>query len=182
VEKAVNLAHKGKFMMVENSIEALGDISALTLAELMSGEVLTVYEGWSIKRLAGFFVKHNISGAPVVASDDTLVGVVTQSDVIRFESKSPSDAEIRKVVQSYYGPNTSGLTEADIRQLKEKAIETCTVNSIMTPGVKSLDAHTNAAEACRFMVGQDVHRLFVTNEERVVGVVTAMDFLRRMAA
>lgn len=170
-------------MVVENTIEALGDISTLTLAELMSGgEVLTVYEGWSIKRLAGFFVKHNISGAPVVASDDTLVGVVTQSDVIRFESKSPSDAEIRKVVQFYYGPNTSGLTEADIRQLKEKAIETCTVNAIMTPGVKSMDIHTSAAEACRFMVDQDVHRLFVTTQERVVGVVTAMDFLRRMVA
>lgn len=169
-------------MSNDHIADALADISDLTLAELMSGDVLTVYEGWSIKRLAGFFVKHNISGAPVVASDDTLVGVVTQSDVIRFESKSPSDAEIQKVVQFYYGPNTQGLTEADLRHLKEKAIETCTVNAIMTPEVKSLDVRDSAAQACRFMVENDLHRLFVTSQHRVVGVVTAMDFLRRMVA
>jgi len=161
-------------------LERLEDISDLQLVELMSTEVLTVYEGWSIKRLAAFFVRHNISGAPVVASDDSLVGVVSQSDVIRFESKSPSDAEIRKVVQFYHGPNSPGLTRADIEHLKERAIETCTVNAIMTPGVQSLDVSTSAVQACRFMVEQDIHRLFVTSQDRVVGVVTAMDFLRRM--
>ncbi len=169
-------------MMKQNLAESLGDISSLSLGELMSTEVLTVYEGWSIKRLAGFFVKHHISGAPVVASDHTLVGVVTQSDVVRFESRSPSDAEIQKVVRFYYGPNTQGLTDADVRRLKEKAVETCTVNAIMTPEVKSLDIQISASQACRFMVEHEVHRLFVTAENRVVGVVTAMDFLRRMVA
>lgn len=159
----------------------LEDISALRLAELMSTQVLTVYEGWSIKRLAAFFVKHNISGAPVVASDDSLVGVVTQADVIRFESKSPTDAEIHKIAHFYHGPNSPGLTRTDIQRLKERAVETCTVNAIMTPRVHSLDANASVAVACRFMVEQDIRRLFVTSQDRVIGVVTAMDFLRRMA-
>lgn len=161
--------------------ERLEDISGLRLAELMSIQVLTVYEGWSIKRLAAFFVKHNISGAPVVASDDSLVGVVTETDVIRFESKSPADAEIRKMVQFYLGPNSPGLTQADIQHLKERAIETCTVNAIMTPQVYSLDENASAAAGCRFMVEKDIRRLFVTSQGRLTGVVTAMDFLRRMA-
>lgn len=158
----------------------LADISGMRLAELMSTEVLTAYEGWSIKRLAAFFVRHNISGAPVVASDDSLVGVVSQSDVIRFESRSPSDLEIQKVVHFYHGPNSPGLTRADIQHLKERAIETCTVNAIMTPTVHSLDVSVQANRACRFMVEEGIHRLFVTSQGRVVGVVTAMDFLRRM--
>jgi predicted transcriptional regulator len=160
--------------------ERLRDISDLPLAEMMSTEVLTAYEGWSIKRLAGFFVRHNISGAPVVASDDSLVGVVTQADVVRFESRTPSDAEIQKVAHFYHGPNSPGLTRADIERLKERAIQTCTVNTIMTPRVHSLDVSTCAAQACRFMVEEGIHRLFLTSEGRVIGVVTAMDFLRRM--
>lgn len=159
---------------------SLVDISGLRLSELMSSEVLTAYEGWSIKRLAAFFVRHNISGAPVVASDDSLVGVVSQSDVIRFESRTPSDAEMQKVVHFYHGPNSPGLTRADIQHLKERAIETCTVNAIMTPTVHSLDVSVQASQACRFMVGAGIHRLFVTSQGRVVGVVTAMDFLRHM--
>lgn len=163
-----------------DTAERLADISGLQLGELMSSEVLTAYEGWSIKRLAAFFVRHDISGAPVVASDDSLVGVVTQSDVVRFESKSPSDADIQKMVHFYLGPNSPGLTRADIEHLKERAIETCTVNAIMTPTVHAFDVSASAAQACRFMVEEGIHRLFVTSRGRVVGVVTAMDFLRRM--
>ena len=168
--------------VVASSFEKLENISAVPLQDFMSKDVLTAYEGWSIKRLAGFFVKHDITGAPVVASDDTLVGVVTQSDVIRFESKPPSDYEIEKVIQFYYGPNTQGLTDADIKHLKEKAIETCTVNAIMTPEVISMDVLTPAGDACAAMVKHNLHRLFVTDQERVVGVVTAMDFLRKMTS
>lgn len=162
--------------------DRLSDISALHVTDLMSTGLLTAYEGWSIKRLAAFFVRHQISGAPVVASDDSLVGVVTKADIIQFETKTPSDAEARKMVQFYYGPNVQGFNSADIRRLKEKAIETCTVNSIMTPHIHSCDINTSVASACHLMVKEDVHRLFVTDNGRVVGVVTAMDFLRRMVA
>ncbi len=146
----------------------------------MSKNVLTVYEGWSIKRLAAFFVKHNVSGAPVVASDESLVGTVTQSDVIRFESRSPTDAEIQKVVQFYCGPNSAGLTSADMQHLKERAIETCTVNAIMSGEVLSKSADTPVMDACAFMVAHDIHRLFVTEGSRLTGVVTAMDMLRNL--
>jgi predicted transcriptional regulator len=160
--------------------QALENISAIPLHQLMSKQVLTVYEGWSIKRLASFFVKHHVSGAPVIASDETLVGVVTQSDLVRFQSQPPSDFEMEKVVQFYYGPNSQGLTDADIRRLKERAIETCTVNAIMTATVIAIDLNTPASTACRRMVDEGLHRLFVTDQGRVVGVVTAMDFLRKM--
>ena len=36
-------------------------------SEIMHKNVLSVYEGWSIQRLADFFMKHKISGAPVIA-------------------------------------------------------------------------------------------------------------------
>lgn len=169
-------------MSEQNDTDRLGDISALRVSDLMSTGVLTAYEGWSIKRLAAFFVRHQISGAPVVASDDSLVGVVTEADIIRFESRTPSDAEIRKMVHFYYGPNIHGFNSADIRRLKEKAIETCTVNTIMNPVIHSCDRDASAASACRMMVKDGLHRLFVTDNGRVVGVVTAMDFLRRMTA
>lgn len=44
-----------------------------------------------------------------------------------------------------------------------------------------MDINIPAGEACSRMVEDDLHRLFVIKQGRVVGVVTAMDFLRRMA-
>lgn len=158
----------------------LNDISQCTVAELMSKEVLTVYEGWSIKRLAVFFVKHDISGAPVVASDEELVGVVSQSDVVRFESSTPADSEVERMIRIYCGPYGADLTAEDIAHLKERASETCTVNSIMTPDVTAVEPGSNAVDACTYMVEHDIHRLFVTDNGRLVGVISAMDFLRAM--
>lgn len=152
--------------------------SGSVVADIMTQDVFTVYEGWSIKRLAGFFVKHNVTAAPVVASDETLVGVVTQADVIRFESRSPSDHEIQKVVHFYYGPHHQGLTDADLRHLKEKAVESCTVNAIMSARVLTIKSTASLLAACAFMVEHDIHRLFVTERERIAGVVTVMDVLR----
>lgn len=153
-------------------------IDALCAGDVASTEVLTAYEGWSIKRLAAFFVKHGITGAPVVAADHSLVGVVTQSDVIAFESRTPTDKEIQKVLQHYYGPTTHGLTEVDLQHMKEKASETCTVNAIMTPEVVAVDCAASASTACQLMVSKNLHRLFVTRDDKIEGVITAMDILR----
>lgn len=155
-------------------------LAEYSLDALMSENVLTVYEGWSVKRLAGFFVKHGISGAPVIASDEELVGVVTQSDVVRFESSKPSEAEMQKLVQFYVGPFGGDLSPDILKHLKEKASENCTVNAIMTPEVVSVDVSTPVVEACDLIVNQGIHRLFVTRSGRLAGVVTARDILKRL--
>ncbi|TVZ41452.1 CBS domain protein [Alteromonadaceae bacterium 2753L.S.0a.02] len=157
--------------------ESLADYS---LAELMSKNVLTVYEGWSVKRLAGFFVKHGISGAPVIASDDELVGVVTQSDVVRFESREITEAEIKRLSQFYCGPFGGELGDDDLRHMREKANENCTVFSIMTPEVCAVDVATAVVEACQLIVEKHLHRLFVTDKGQLVGVVTARDIMAKL--
>ena len=169
-------------MVAFDETPVLADISGLGVKELMSRDILTVYEGWSIKRLAGFFVKHHISGAPVIAADDELVGVVAQYDVVCFESKTPSEREMKQLVQFYCGPYGGELSEGDLKHLKEKASEYCTVNSIMTPEVVSIDISLSASSACEQLVKRDLHRLFVTEAGKLVGVVSAMDFLRRMVS
>ncbi len=166
--------------LIEGSV--LEDISNINIRDIMSTNVLTVYEGWSIKRLAGFFVKHNISGAPVVASNDELVGVVTQSDVVRFESKTPTDAEMERLVQFYCGPYGRSLSKNDLEHIKERANENCTANSIMTHDVDSIDVSACASEACSALVKHNIHRIFITENNRLIGVVSAMDFLRKMVA
>lgn len=150
------------------------------VADLMSGTLLTAYEGWSVKRLAAFFVRHDISAAPVVASDEELVGVVSQSDVVRFESRSPTDDEIQRLIRQYCGPYSAELTPQEVTHLKEKASETCTVNSIMTPQVISVEANEFAGKACATMLEKNIHRLFVTENGRLIGVLTAMDCLRKL--
>ncbi|WP_052691955.1 CBS domain-containing protein [Teredinibacter purpureus] len=151
-----------------------------TLSDLMSRNILTVYEGWSVKRVAAFFVKHGISGAPVIAADDELVGVVTQTDVVRFGSRSLNTKEVERLTQFYCGPYGGELSEDDVRHMQERASENCTVHSIMTPEVIGLDISTPLADVCQVLVERQLHRLFVTESERLVGVITARDILQKL--
>ncbi len=158
-------------------MEVCEDVREQGVAEIMTPEVLCVYEGWSVARLARFLSDHQIGGAPVIASDHTLVGVVSLTDILRFQKLSgPGKQEI--IEQSAYleslgqsiGPDT-------LEQIVEHADDYATVNSIMTRKVLSVDRAASVSEVSRIMVTQNVRRVFVTEGEKMVGVVTAGNVL-----
>ena len=157
------------------------NLAGITARDLMSTHVIAVQESWSIKRLADFFVDKQIAGAPVVDADDQLVGVVTVTDIMKFDSASADDKTIQVTLDHYCNIATTTLDEADLRRLTERASTICTVNSIMTSDVIQVTENTPLFEACALMLDKDVHRLFVTRSEKVIGVITSMDLLKPMA-
>lgn len=169
-----------------NSITINDDFSGIlrnvAIQNMMSTQVVSAYEGWSIRRLSDFFAKHNISGAPVIASDDTLVGVVTQSDIVRFTNQKPSDKEVNKIIEHYCGPTRRTIEPDELNKIQEKAFDYMTVNSIMTKHVISIDKSSSLYDAYRDIIDNDVHRIFVLDKGVLVGVVTAMDILKTLAA
>ena len=55
-----------------------------TLAkDIMTRNVLTVSEEWTVPELARFLTNHSISGAPVTNGEGKLVGVVSVTDIAR---------------------------------------------------------------------------------------------------
>lgn len=156
-------------------------LAQFALTDVMSKHVLTVYEGWSIKRLSQFFLKHNISGAPVIAADDELVGVVSQSDIIRFESVDPDKQQIIKLVRQYSGPFGGPIDEAEVLRIQTHAKDYCTVNSIMTSKVIAIDINSSLEAAYILILNTQVQRIFITQQGLLVGVLTAMDILRIIA-
>lgn len=144
---------------------------------LMSPKVLTVYEGWSIQRLADFFMNHQISGAPVIASDHELVGVVSTSDIFYFENMD--DAKKRKALQSCYRDACGAeLNLVDLQEWSKNAQKNCTVHQIMIKDVISVDVDAPLSEIAQLMVDQDIHRVFVTEKGKIVGVISTSDILR----
>lgn len=149
--------------------------------DIMTRDVLTVYEGWSIKRLSDFFVKHGISGAPVIASDHQLVGVVSVTDIVRFDSMDKEDKAgliLEQVYPEYLGQN---IAEEMFSQIAGNADQNCTVNSIMTREVISVDEHCNLATIARIMDEKKIRRIFVTREGTIAGVISTGNILKCLA-
>ncbi len=157
-------------------------LAANPLAEMMSTTILSAHEEWSVKKLAGFFVENKISGGPVISATEELIGVVTQSDVVQFESRTLGEAEIKQMIEQIRGPFSGDLTQEDMEHIRDKASENTTVQAIMTPKVVSVDIDTPLVEACTVIVEKKIHRLFVTQQGKLVGVITAHDVLQHLLA
>lgn len=154
----------------------------LMVAEtIMSPDVLTVYEGWTIHRLAEFFIKHRISAAPVIASDHELVGVVSVGDIFRFQAMD--EPEKASVLRRYY-QDAAGveINDADLRSWVKDADKNCTVHEIMNTEVISVDASDSIDLVIQNLVEHHVHRVFVTKNKIIVGVITTLDTLKYVKA
>lgn len=147
--------------------------------DIMSCDLLTVYEGWTIYRLAEFFIKHQISAAPVIASDHELVGIVSVGDVFRFHSLD--DGEKGNVMRNHYRDSCGqDINSEDLRAWVKDADKNCTVHQIMTPEVIAVDKQTTIDQVIDLLLDRHLHRIFVTEQNKIVGVITAMDLLRSL--
>lgn len=156
-------------------------VTELSAGDIMSSDLLTAYEGWTIHRLAEFFIKHQISAVPVIASDHELVGMVSVGDVFRFNHLEDSDKGA--VLRNYYRDNTGqDINETDLRLWAKEADKNCTVYQIMTPEVISVEVNEPIKSVSSVLLEKHIHRVFVTKDKIIVGVITAMDVLRSLQA
>ena len=56
---------------------------SLTAADVMIREVITVNETTSLKEVARLFIDRKFTGAPVVNEQGELIGVISETDIIR---------------------------------------------------------------------------------------------------
>ncbi len=162
--------------IAENNIE----IQDFSVSDLMSKDVLCVYEGWTIQRLAEFFLKNDISGAPVIASDHELVGVVSVSDIFRFEN---ADDETKSEALRRCYRDSTGIDIAsreDLINWSKTSQTSCTVHQIMAKQVISVSTGSQLSHVANTMIENDIHRVFITDNEKIVGIVSALDILRKL--
>ncbi|BBB30785.1 HPP family protein [Neptunomonas japonica] len=157
----------------------MSDLTMLTAGEIMSPSVLTVPQNWSLKQLIEFFDQQNINGAPVMGDNGSLVGVVSISDILKFDSRAHSITE-NPSTQYYYNnldgasPEQLGLVGGDSHTLHQ-------VSEIMTAHIVSVDVSVSLSDVAALMCRKKIHRVFVTSDNELNGVLSTLDILKRVA-
>lgn len=67
----------------------------IIVGDIMTTNIQTIHHDAYISDLADFFVANNISGTPIVDDSDTVVGFVSKSDVVRFDSMGGDPTYVR---------------------------------------------------------------------------------------
>ena len=125
-----------------------------TVAMAMTVSPVVISEDEAIAAVAELLAGYEISGLPVVDRGDHLVGVISETDLVRLQSAAV--------------PWTGwhGLI----------------VRDLMTCPAQTIDGDASLDEAARLMTALGVHRLVVVDEERApIGLISQSDLVREIA-
>ncbi len=150
----------------------------LTAKDVMIQEVLEVRAEWSLQRLVEFLVENSISGAPVTTEDGKLVGVVSLTDIIRHDTLLEKGSQSYGTHEYYLHTLESQFAPQEIDSLHFENEPLMTVRDIMTPSIFRVSENATVQRVADTMIRSRIHRVFVTREEKVIGIISAADMLR----
>jgi CBS domain-containing protein len=156
-------------------------LSDLTARDLMTSNVLTVGEEWLLDRLAEFFIEHSISGAPVASEEGKLIGVVSLTDLARFQSLPVGMVREESPHQYFQPAEDLRLAREELSGFRVDTESLVTVGDIMTPVIFNVDEDAGVQQVADIMIKGRIHRLVVTRDGQVVGIVAAFDLLRAIS-
>ena len=149
----------------------------ISVSDIMQREVLTVENDWSLDQLARFLTDNQISGAPVIAENGNLLGVVSLTDIVRHEGTPESHAAEHSTHEYYLHGLEMQVGQSVSRAFHVEEESSVTVRDIMTPMIFEISEGASLQEAADTMVKGHIHRLFVTRQNHIAGIVTALDIL-----
>jgi CBS domain-containing protein len=132
------------------------DLRPTTVADVMALDLVVVRANAPLEQAAELMDRHHVSGLPVVDAGGTLVGVVSQTDLVRARSTE------------YLWMNWPGLA----------------VRHLMTSPPITVTRSTPLTVAAALMERHHVHRLVVVaddDETLPIGILSTADLVRDMA-
>jgi CBS domain-containing protein len=124
-----------------------------TVADYMVSSVISVGLDTPLTEIAQIFERQRISAVPVLDPRGSIVGVISRTDLLRV-----------------------GLRVARSRREGEAlTVPTRAAGEVMSQGVIVVEPGTPLTRAAATMVERELHRLFVVDGGRLVGVLSTLD-------
>ena len=141
--------------------------------DIMTTSPILIKQDQNVGEVVAMFRRKLISGAPVQDDSGTLVGVVTLRDIAFTGMHKSGGGE--SMSGYFVGSDDKADLEKDLEWQWDPNLK---VSEIMTPTVFSVDVETTVAEIADTMLRGRIHRLMVTENNRLVGIVTSHDLLK----
>lgn len=145
--------------------------------DIMTRGAVTVPHTSTVAEAAALLEEEAIHGAPVVNSYGKVIGVVSRTDIARHLSESLEDAS--------EGASRSVLEALISKRLAEdnEVIEglSSPIQEAMSPNPVTAGPDATAGELAELMHREGIQRVFIVNEDRLIGVVSASDLMQVLA-
>jgi CBS domain-containing protein len=129
----------------------------MRVSDLMQADLETVSPDTSVNDVFVTLAESRVSALPVVDGAGRLVGVISKTDIVASEEDAEGQAG------------------------RAALFETTLVRDLMTSPALTIAADASIQDAARQMLSTGVHRLFVTTDQRAIGVISITDILAAVA-
>ena len=151
----------------------------VTARDVMQTEVLVLNESDSLLEAHQFFVRHDITGAPVVDIYGRLVGVVSIRDLIRT---GDADHDVNRTVADFFWESPGYANPSvDLDPLREGLSEIL-VGEVMTRDPIYVAPDSSVQEVAALIRKHQIHRVLVASPEsgehlEVAGIISLFDLV-----
>lgn len=141
----------------------------MKVKDVMSGNVTTIGPEDSLKEAAALLSDRPLRELPVVDVDGSLVGVVSETDILLKEGAAAPGGGLR------------GLLHRDEARALQAKVEARTVRDAMTSPPVTVESWMTLTAAAELMLRHGVSRLPVIDHGELVGIIGRDDLVRAFA-
>ena len=154
----------------------------LKASDVMRTDLRWVSPDTYVVDLERMLLAEGIGAVPVV-KDGKLVGIVSRSDVVR---QLAVEQTLQETISDFYRQpfdveQRSAQDSKDIAAGVASRWQDLAVEDVMIRGVICVEPDRDLVDVARMMLDRKIHRVLVTEGDRLVGIVSTVDLIRLFA-
>lgn len=142
-------------------------------SDVMTGNVISVTPDMTIREVARLFVEKRISGAPVLDPGGSVVGMISEGDLLR-RSEIGTDERRRASWLDFWSASHEARDYVKTHGTK--------VGDVMTTEVITVDPDTPLGEVAGILETRGIKRVPVTEAGRLAGIVSRANLVQALAS
>ncbi len=147
--------------------------------DIMSSPPINIREDQTLQDAIKLLAEHRFSGVPVVNSAGKIMGIISDTDIIRYSEKVKVVPNTN--LSGWISPYADVSTLATMRKGMDTLHQT-RVSDVMTKKVYVVNEEAEASDIARLMNRRNINRIPVVNSDNeLVGIVTRADMVQCMA-
>jgi len=143
--------------------------------DIMTTDVIVAKKGDTIFKVAKMLISRKIGGLPVVDEDNKVIGVISETDIIKKEKKAHSTPFIN-VLEGIIFLDDINKMEKDLRDIAAYKVE-----ELMSKNIVKVNEDEDFDDVANIMIKKSINRVPVVDENNILkGIICRYDIIKAM--
>jgi CBS domain-containing protein len=143
--------------------------------DIMTSDVIVAKKDSRIQDIAKILLENRIGGVPVVDEDNKVIGIISETDIIKKESNIDTPTIITLLQGVIYFP--------DLKKVEKEILDVASykVEDLMSTNVTKVNEEDSFEDVANLMIKKSVNRVpVVDSNNKLKGIICRYDIIKSM--